>query len=1672
MLTLLDAIERHEQRQPDAIALRFLKDPDAAADEITYTELCERFRSFGKRLLLDEMSHERVIIACSSGIDYVVAILGCFFAGAVAVPYMAPRARMRARFVEMLVACDAAAVVVDSPADMAALGDLECVRAVRVYPGVRESAYPGERPGSARQNPIAYLQYTSGSTRRPKGVIVGHANLLANARMIQDVFAQDASSSWLGWLPLHHDMGLVGMIMHPLFCGITSTFMSPMTFVRDPLFWIMAISRYRATTAGGPNFSFELCARSYDATRLDGVDLSNWSVAFNGAETVSLETMRLFSDRYSGHGFRMEAFKPCYGLAEATLIVSAVGRQEPFQLAAGPDGKSRVGLGAPVSPARIRLFDSISGTLFDEPGRIGEICVGGPSVTVGYWGADADTDTMLVDSLGPLLRTGDLGYFADGQLTICGRTKEMMIVRGRNLYPTDLEHAVFEVKEPHRPQASAAFSVEVEGEEQVVLVIEVHRHTKQEALEAMADFIRRKVAEDFDIGLFSVVAVYHRSLPRTTSGKIQRMLCKQLFLEHKLSTLFEHHVAAPRTAQKVGAREDFETVLALILGRDLTIGDWQSHLTALGLDSLGASRLSALLRGKAGLVFPSQLLYNDATLWQIADALVPVPVPPAQNQRRSYDISEGQQALLLLHQAHPLSSRHTIARTLVFPSNPNCHDVRLHVERLLSSVDAARARFELSDSAQWQMRCDEQPLVLEQDFQRMEQAVDWVAQRCAEPWDVSSAPLVEVALLWLPGKTAVFVRAHHLVSDQQSVELLLRAIAPAFGGSVCAIPAGALGAQARREIQWLSGARRLHAEATFKRHLLEPLPYLDLHGKPRESLAAAGASLTLVLPDALHRSLPEICRQFHTTEYVVLLALFFVALARTTGEHDLVVGCAADCREEEADYATVDNYANLTPVRARLQPEMSVSGLIAQIRALVADMSDCRAYPFSRLVEYLRPTRRAGVLPLFETLFMTHRADSSGHAALIFGTSGETFSFAGVSAESLSTAIPELPFDLRCDVVCTPAQVLVKLEYRVELVSQQVIEDVARNYAEVAIAVANSPDHVVYGALARTEPLFGKAESSPWNDLPSSVVRCALEHPDSVAVIDCSGAHSYRELDQRSAAIAAKLRNLGVVDNACVALQLERNFDMVAALLGIWRAGCFYAPVPDTLPASRVEQLVSASASVMTVDEAFLSQLERAAAPERAGPRIAYRIFTSGTTGRPKCVDVTSAGLSNLLYAMQAELELNSADAFAATTSIGFDMAALEIWLPLMIGAKTVLLGKEDSMNGERFDAAIRSNGITVVQGTPSWYSNLVASQWQGNVGLRMISGGERLDWNLASQLLRRGEHLWNGYGPTETAVFSVVQKISSSGVAPATGSAPIGRPLPNTILLLLDHELQPTIRGDDGDLFIGGSGLADGYFGDPELTSQRFVSLPGQAQGQKFYRTGDRARMNADGTLEFRGRLDRQIKIKGHRLELAEVEAHLLDLSGVRQAFAFALAGDEGEQEIWAALVATSGDEANATDIDLRRQLLAKGVPAHAIPVRLKWFDHLPLNGSGKACVVSIAEDMRRHAPRATVLPALGDALQIQIAAAWQEVLGRAVDDIHTSFFDYGGTSLQLVRLQRAVSQRTGLSIDVLDLLHTGGVAHLAQRLQGSNHSILENRRPVSTTAMRRRRTDEESNQ
>ena len=1116
---------------------------------------------------------------------------------------------------------------------------------------------------------------------------------------------------------------------------------------------------------------------------------------------------------------------------------------------------------------------------------------------------------------------------------------------------------------------------------------------------------------------------------------------------------------------------------AEVLGREPAEVPLDCPLTALGLDSLGAAELQDIIAKKLGVDPPDwELLLDGATLLDVAeDILARAPAsPPAPAMRPVVEetggeqqISAGQRAIWFLQRLAPASAAYHITAAVRIEGDLDVAALRRCFAAIADRHPALRTTF--SDRGGSPVAWVHERLAPDfavVDLSALEPVDEdaLLAGAAARPFDLENGPLLRIDLFRCSAREhAMVLTLHHLVADFHSLSLIASELVQLYPlGDATGLPlpaargAGYVDFVRREQALLESEGERLWAY--WQNALRGPLPDLDLPtDHPRPAVQSdRGGSVPLDFGHRLTEQAQGLSQESGATLFMTLLAGFKALLHRSTGQGDLLVGTPVSGRDADLS-GVVGLCINPVVLRSEISPELSFRDLLGRVRRAALDAFAHQDYPFSLLTGRLQPVRDPSRSPLFQALFTLYKArrpEQQALAGFALGEAGATLAMGPVMLHSAPLPTRPAQLDLSLSLAETPQGAAGSLVYSADLFDRATAARMASHLRTLLGAALADPSQPI-GSLPLLTPEERTEVLTAWNATAAPYPADLLAHelfeaqadrvPDSCALESGSMRLTYRELEERANQLAHHLIRLGVGPEVTVGLCCERSPDLVVGLLAVLKAGGSYLPLDPAYPPERLRAMQDDSrTSLVLTQERFDTDRPQIIAQPTSRPRRrsgpdnrAYLIYTSGSTGRPKGVEVPHRALVNFLASMAREPGLTASDRLLSVTTLAFDIAGLELYLPLAVGARVILADRETAADSHRLLAALRESRATAMQATPSTWRLLLAAGWQGEPRLRVLCGGEALPPDLAEQLAARGESAWNLYGPTETTIWSAVHRL------PVTGGNPVlaGRPIANTQIYVVDGQIQPAVPGTPGELLIGGDGVARGYFGRPDLTAERFVPDPfGDRPGGRLYRTGDLARHRNGRELEILGRLDHQVKIRGFRIELGEIETALAAVPGVRQAVVVAGADRSGGRRLIAYLVAETDLEINL-EIQTLRRLLAERLPEAFIPSRFVTLAAFPLTPNGKVDRAALPEPDAGRPELGTDYRPPRSELERTIAAVWREVLGVETVGVHDNFFDLGGHSLLLAQAHSRLVA-LGHDLALLDLFRHPTVDALARRL------------------------------
>ncbi|MFD3457918.1 amino acid adenylation domain-containing protein [Streptomyces sp. NPDC058691] len=1633
--TLPELFAAQVARTPDAVAVVF----EGAG--LTYAELDARVQRLAGVLAGRGVGAESIVaVALPRSADLVVALLAVHRAGAAYLPLDLGYPAERLAY--MLADADAACVVTAPGVE------LPDSRVPRVLVDDAADAVVGRLPGSYDTRSAAYVIYTSGSTGRPKGVAVPHAGIVNRLLWMQGVDGLRADDRVLQKTPASFDVS-VPEFFWPLITGAALVVARPDGH-KDPAYLAGLIREQRVTTVHFvPSMltAFLQEPAAAGCTSLRRVLCSGEALPAPVAEHL--------------HEVLDVRLQNLYGPTEASVEVT---------FAPVAPSTSVVPIGRPVWNTQVYVLDA---WLQPVPaGVAGDLYLAGVQLARGYLNRPGLTaERFVADPYGPagtrMYRTGDLArWTTDGQLEYLGRTDHQVKVRGFRIELGEIEAAL----------------VRLDGVAGAAVIVREGQLVGYAVTDASAQWLREQLAAGLPEYMVPTHLVVLESLPLTVNGKLDRKALPAPTREGGGAYV------APRNPVEA----DLAGIWAEVLGQERVGID--DNYFALGGDSIRSIRVLALARGR-GLRFELAELLRHATIRGLA--------PLVSDDHNPQDTPAGVEPFALLPapgrqvvpegvvDAYPMT-RLQVGMVLESQRSSAYHNVVAHrlravfdeqawhtaVAGLLEAHELLRTSFALTgfdQPAQFVHRQVPVPLTVE-DLRGRDDQQELVDDRFeAErrtPFDVGRPPLVRFHVQRLSENSMqLFVTFHHAVLDGWSERSVFAELLNRYAGTHAAPP---VAARYRSYVQLELAALEDRTDREFwiaqtDGTSFTPLPRRETvaasAGKqssdPVEAETAKRAQPRLV-PDAVREGLGKLAASLGVPLRTVVLAAHLRVMSLVTGSKDVVTGAVYNGRTEETDGdRVVGLFLNTLPVRGRL-PDGSWTRLIRHVAELDAGIQQHRRYPMTEIM------RITGQNALFDSFFnYTHfhvERDADASIQVLDTTD---------SMES------DLPFSADFSVNSATGELALLLRYESTQFSHELIERIHDYYLAVLTAMEQEPDanHHSAALLSGTEVhqvLRG------WNDtgrdvpaatLPELFAAQVARTPDAVAVVFEGAELTYAELDAQVEYLAWVLAGRGVGAESIVAVALPRSADLVVALLAVHRAGAAYLPLDLGYPAERLAyMLADANAHcVLTARDVELpaSRIPRVfidepadaipgGLPESYDPRgAAYVIYTSGSTGRPKGVAVPHAGIVNRLLWMQDAYGLEADDRVLQKTPASFDVSVWEFFWPLITGAALVVTRPDGHKDPAYLAGLIREQQVTTVHFVPSMLTAFLQEPAAaGCTSLRrVLCSGEALPAPVAERFHEALDvRLENLYGPTEASV-----DVTFASVVPGALAVPIGRPVWNTQVYVLDAWLQPVPAGVPGDLYLAGVQLARGYLNRAALTAERFVADPYGPAGTRMYRTGDLARWTTDGQLEYLGRTDDQVKVRGFRIELGEIEAALATHHSVAQAAVIVREDIPGDKRLVAYLVPVTGTAPEHQDLGTAaRALVAERLPDHMVPSAVVVLETLPLTPNGKLD--------RKALPAPTFETALDTAPRTAreevLAGLFAEVLGLDTVGVDHSFFDLGGDSLLAVRLLGRIRTVLGTELGIGELFAAPNVAQLARSLeQGVQGDSLEVLLPLRAT-------------
>ncbi|HVR97061.1 MAG TPA: amino acid adenylation domain-containing protein, partial [Thermoanaerobaculia bacterium] len=1592
---LHELVEAQAQRTPDRLAV------EIEGRSLTYRELSRRTNQLARHLQRLGVEPEMPVGICAErSLELVVGLLGILKAGGAYVPLDPEYPQERLAY---MVEDSGAGVVLTQKHLALVLG----AKQLLLDTGWEQIARERGEPPRARvsSDNLAYVIYTSGSTGKPKGAMNTHRGIANRLLWIQSALGMDGSDVLLQKTPASFDVS-VGEFFWPLVTGATLALARPGGH-RDGSYLVEKIVEAGVTTV---HFVPSMLRVFLETPGLERCRSLRRVMTSGEALTPDLE------ERFFSH-FTCKLHN-LYGPTEAAVEVT----HWPCR----GDGRS-VPIGWPIGNTHIHLLD---GSLEPVPVSVaGELYIGGVNVARGYAGRPALTAERFVASpvgFGErLYRTGDLArYRPDGAIEYLGRVDHQVKVRGLRIELGEIEAALGQ-----HPGVAQAVVVVLDDRLVAWLVGETVPASELRA------FLLRSLPDYMVPAAFVTLPAF----PLTPSGKVDRRALSASAAPTGLEATDGYVAPSDPTeellagiwtevlgVERIGARDDF---------------------FALGGHSLLATQVVSRIRSVLGAELPLRRFFESRTLAELARAVresrtgvqaPPIVLVPRDVLGGDLPLSFAQQRLWFLDQLEPGSAAYNIPLAVRLTGELSAGVLAGVFAEIVRRHEALRTTFTSREGRPVQVisppRVDLPVVDLSLVSER--EALRLAREEARRPFDLQRGPLLRLTLLRLSAREHVLLLTqHHIVSDGWSMGVLLREIAALCAGSALPELPVQYADFAVWQRRWLEG-EVLEAQLAYWRRQLAGAPrVLELPlDRPRPTVQTfGGVSRTVALPPQLSAAVRELCRREGATPFMVLLAAWATVLGRHAGQEDVLLGTPIAGRNRQEIEGLIGFFVNTLVLRADVSGSPGFAELVRQVRRTALDGYTHQDVPFERLVEELIPERDLAHSPLFQAMLVFQNAPGGG-----LSVPGLTLTplpvDGGVEKFDLSLSLQEGPAgiggSLSYNTALFDGSTAARLWARFEALLEGAVADLGLSVFELPLLLPEERHQAVVEWNDTAGAISGAC-------LHERVARQAEQTPDAVAAAFEGQELSYRELDRRANRLAHHLAGLGIGPDDRVGARLERSLEMIVALLGILKAGAAYVPLDSTYPAERLALLIESSGIEVVLDR----RLPGAGMPDtppavRIGDgNLAYVIYTSGSTGAPKGVMVPHRGIVNRLLWMQEAYPLTSGDRVLQKTPFTFDVSLGELFGPLLAGARLVFARPEGHKDPLYLADVIAGESITSVHFVPSMLRAFLEVQERADLSSvrRVLASGEALPAELVRRFSEVADaELLNLYGPTEAAVEVSVWACEPER-PPKHPIVPIGRPISNLRLYVVDREMRLQPVGVPGELLLGGVGLARGYLGRPDLTAAAFVPDP-FGIGERLYRTGDLARTLPDGNVEFLGRIDHQVKVRGFRIELGEIETVLRGHPAVRECAVAA------RDEVLVAYVV------GTADWEALKALLERKLPDYMVPAVFVALDALPLTPSGKVDRRALPSPERVDGED-YVPPS--DPVEEAIAGIWSEVLGLGRIGVRDDFFALGGHSLLATQVVSRIRAVLGVELPLRRLFGARTLAELARAVREDRRGL-----------------------
>ena len=1500
----------------------------------------------------------------------------------------------------------------------------------------------------------AYIIFTSGSTGKPKGVVIKRSSLANFIQSTIQTFSISHTDKVLQFASLTFDTSLEEIF--PCFCSGGTLIMRTDDMLSSHQEFLSRIKKSEVTILDLPTAYWNQLVITMEHEALTFPD--SLRLIILGGEAVGSEYVKIF-EKVSNKKIKLAN---TYGPTETTVVASTYFFKPDFELPWVPIGK-------PVANTEVFVVNEHNYPV--PPGIPGELLIGGNGVAIGYLNQPELTTEKFIQlnlstrQTNRYYKTGDLVRFnSEGELIFLGRTDYQIKIRGFRVEPGEIENHLLML-----PGVTEAV-VMLRDDRPGISLLTAYIVQKNSSYDIK--YYKERLKELVPEYMIPQVFVPLNQIPLNRQGKVDRKLLPAPDFD---SILSEKEYIEPVTPLQLKLALIWKDVLHC---ERIGIND---HFFELGGNSIMATQLISRVNNLSKGEFPLKVLFMYPTIAameryilskdfkqkikasRITRQTTHLPVPASSTQRRIWFLHQFEGSSVaynipLAYQIHgdidqdilektfdEVVARHVALRSCirVLNNEPYIHiepKVKIHIELIdLRNFSPEEKKAEVALLSK---------------------------NHALHVFNLAMVPLFKFSLLRLePHESLLLLNFHHLILDNWSAGIFIKECTEIYSELLqkqpLHLPQPKL--QYTDYVLWQNEFMKsdsIKKQVEYWNEELKGAPesiQLPLDHSRKLMQTFNGAEVRQLIDIETTQQLKDYSLNAGVSIYATLLSAFAAVLYRYTNQEDLMIGCPVANRNHEDSENIMGVFINNLPLRVSVSQKTSFREFNALINQKLLDAYENQDLPFEKMIEGLNLKRNINTTPLFQVMFNLLNAHN------------QNLSFPGCQVHYVDPGRFVSKLDLSLIMMETDGVLHAVFEYNSDLFKYKTIKSLSSHYITFLKSVLDNPDAYLDTVNIMTVQEYKKIVTGFNNtkkEYPSLCfheifTQAATRFADNIAVKDEKTSLTYRELDKRSSVLATHLVKRGLKPGKLAGVMLQRGVNLALACIAVMKAGGTYVPLDPVYPRERIGQITDDAGISLFITQNSLIKLLPAVDAEFinldddsnfltvtvALPKVSpddpvYVIFTSGSTGRPKGVQVTHRGLVNFLWSMKEQPGINQNDRLLAITTVSFDIAGLEFYLPLTAGATVVIASAEEAMDADQLIEKLKKENITILQATPITWRMLMMTNWNGYRHLKALCGGEALQQDLSNQLVARCREVWNMYGPTETTIWSTISLVKHHDIP--EGYEPIGKPIGNTLVYVLDRNLNPVPAGVPGELFIGGDGVASGYYNRPELTSESFLMNPFDGKTTRIYRTGDLVKINSEGILEYISRLDNQVKIRGFRIELGEIESVITRFNGIIQTVVTVREDIPNSKRIIAYIVKKENTTINRSDL---RLFLAGLLPEYMIPSAFVVLETLPLTPNGKI------DRKRLPAPDTIIDTALAEyaeptgETEILLAKIWNELLKREKISANDDFFALGGHSLLAVSMMGRIENETRKRIPLATLFSNSKLSSLAKIIEAQEN-------------------------